>query len=321
VSSGVEIDSLSKGGGGAINEAEDRAFRHGLFEENSFPEAPAEASHYKLTLGQAVSSGGTLKNLSPQSETREDIGERGDLAEHTIARHKKQLSMKSISSISKEHVAKKLAKAEEEEEAAISKMVSKRMRCLALISHNNMKPAMQDFVKAHSAVLCRFRLTGTASTMKMLRSVLGEDIEYGPTCASGPLGGDAQVGTQMVLQDLGGCIFFTDPLTAHPHAEDIATLLRMCDINNVLHATNPTTAEALVPVLRAVAEEGDHQLVPSFFRTMTCPHQSLIRGSAPSSVEVADLNERISFLSAPAKKLSVFRILRIKQKSRLKPSL
>ena len=37
-----------------------------------------------------------------------------------------------------------------------------------------------------------------------------------------------QVGTQMVLQDLGGCIFFTDPLTAHPHAEDIATLLRMC---------------------------------------------------------------------------------------------
>jgi hypothetical protein len=28
--------------------------------------------------------------------------------------------------------------------------------------------------------------------MKMLRSVMGEGIEYGPTCASGPLGGDAQ---------------------------------------------------------------------------------------------------------------------------------
>ena len=63
-----------------------------------------------------------------------------------------------------------------------------------------------------------------------------------------------QVGTQMVLQDLGGIIFFTDPLTAHPHAEDIATLLRMADMGNVLHATNPTTALALVPVLRAVAE-------------------------------------------------------------------
>ena len=63
-----------------------------------------------------------------------------------------------------------------------------------------------------------------------------------------------QVGTQMVLQDLGGIIFFTDPLTAHPHAEDIATLLRMADMNNVMHATNPITAVALVPVLRAVAE-------------------------------------------------------------------
>ena len=63
----------------------------------------------------------------------------------------------------------------------------------------------------------------------------------------------SQVGTQMVLEDLGGIIFFTDPLTAHPHAEDIATLLRMADMNNVMHATNPTTALALVPVLDAVA--------------------------------------------------------------------
>eukprot|EP00964_Phaeocystis_antarctica_P024450 scaffold13685_cov61-Phaeocystis_antarctica.AAC.2 len=52
--------------------------------------------------------------------------------------------------------------------------------------------ASQDFVKANTNILRRFRLTGTASTMKMLRSVMGEGIEYGPTCASGPLGGDAQ---------------------------------------------------------------------------------------------------------------------------------
>ena len=57
---------------------------------------------------------------------------------------------------------------------------------------------------ANAAVLRRFRLTGTASTMKMLRTVLGNDIEYGPTCSSGPLGGDAQVGAQMCLHDMGG---------------------------------------------------------------------------------------------------------------------
>ena len=48
-------------------------------------------------------------------------------------------------------------------------------------------------MRAHAATLRRFRLTGTASTMTMLRSVMGEDQEYGPTCTSGPLGGDAQV--------------------------------------------------------------------------------------------------------------------------------
>ena len=60
---------------------------------------------------------------------------------------------------------------------------------------NPPRPALaaQDFVKANTNILRRFRLTGTASTMKMLRSVMGEGIEYGPTCASGPLGGDAQV--------------------------------------------------------------------------------------------------------------------------------
>ena len=39
----------------------------------------------------------------------------------------------------------------------------------------------------------------------------------------------------MVLQDLGGVIFFTDPL--YP-----------------VHASNPTTARALIPVLREGAD-------------------------------------------------------------------
>ena len=60
------------------------------------------------------------------------------------------------------------------------------MRCLALISHNHMKPAMREFVEAHREVLKCFRLTGTNSTMTMLRQVLGEDASFGPACASGP---------------------------------------------------------------------------------------------------------------------------------------
>ena len=79
----------------------------------------------------------------------------------------------------------------------------------------------------------------------------------------------------MVLEDLGGIIFFTDPLTAHPHADDIATLLRMADMNNGRHATNPTTALALVPVLDAVARATGG---PAFEGTVACAVEPANRG-------------------------------------------
>jgi len=150
------------------------------------------------------------------------------------------------------------------------KRQAKEMRCLALISHNNMKGAMKEFVLKHQDVLKRFRLTGTNSTMTMLKSVLGEDeVEYGPTCSSGPLGGDAEVGALMCVEDLGGMIFFTDPLDPHPHASDIVALIRMADLHNVMHASNPSTGDALVRVLK----EGlaDPEKIPTFFTTSMSP--------------------------------------------------
>jgi len=149
-------------------------------------------------------------------------------------------------------------------------MRAMQMRCLALISHNNMKAAMQDFVRENADILRQFRLTGTASTMKMLRSVLGDDCCWGPTCSSGPLGGDAQVGAQMALHDLGAVFFFTDPLSAHPHMADVLSLIRMVNVNNVLHATNPTSAQAFVGVLQK-GLAGDDASIPSFFHTLECP--------------------------------------------------
>jgi len=147
---------------------------------------------------------------------------------------------------------------------------AKEMRCLALISHNNMKGAMKEFVIRHQSVLKRFRLTGTNSTMTMLKSVLGTDeVCYGPTCSSGPLGGDAEVGALMCVEDLGGMFFFTDPLDPHPHAADITALIRMADLNNVIHASNPSTGDALVRVLKEGLD--DPLKIPTFFTTVMSP--------------------------------------------------
>lgn len=89
------------------------------------------------------------------------------------------------------------------------------MRCLALVSHNHMKPAMKDFIQKNKNVLKKFRLTGTSTTMAMLREVYGDDpdVVYGPSCQSGPLGGDAELCAQMCLGELGGIIFFQDPVS------------------------------------------------------------------------------------------------------------
>ena len=95
----------------------------------------------------------------------------------------------------------------------------------------------------------------------------------------------------MVLQDLGGVIFFTDPLFSHPHAADIATLLRMCDLHNILHASNPTTARALIPVLREGADGAEcHGPKGALSCSCTCAHAASIPrlpGLAPLALFIA----------------------------------
>merc|ERR1712238_569488 len=89
------------------------------------------------------------------------------------------------------------------------------MRCLALVSHNGMKKAMRTFVIANKNLLKKFRLTGTNSTMTMLKEVFKDEpsgsVIYGPACASGPLGGDAELVALMVAGRIGGIFFFQDP--------------------------------------------------------------------------------------------------------------
>ena len=104
------------------------------------------------------------------------------------------------------------------------------MRCLALVAQNHMKPAMEDFVEQRQELLKKFRLTGTNTTMTMVKSIFGDDkdVIYGPSFKSGPLGGDTEVGALMWnWEDLGGVLFFMDPLNLHPHQSDIDSGIRL----------------------------------------------------------------------------------------------
>lgn len=126
----------------------------------------------------------------------------------------------------------------------------------------------------HQDLLKKFRLTGTATTMKFLKEevFLGDkSVQYGPTFCSGPLGGDAEISALMCRNDLGGLLFFVDPLSSHPHQADIDSLIRMANVKNVLMANNPVTAHAVVFSLKEALIQGRKDKISSFFHTMESP--------------------------------------------------
>ena len=162
------------------------------------------------------------------------------------------------------------------------------MRCLALVSHNEMKATMKDFVIKYKNVLSKFRLTGTASTMKMLGQVFeGDDsVIFGPACSSGPLGGDAELVAMMSTGQLGGILFFQDPMTSHPHQCDIDCLVRQALVHNTIMASTPTTAMAIMEVFKmALVEEGRPEIIPSFFFTLQSPTVAAYKNNQNQAIE------------------------------------
>lgn len=147
------------------------------------------------------------------------------------------------------------------------------MRCLALVSHNHMKPAMKNFVEANKNILKKFRLTGTNTTMSMLKEVFGNNpsIQYGPTCQSGLLGGDAELCALMCMEDLGGIIFLQDPMDAHPHQADIACLNRLAHVHNVFLASNLTSSHGLIAMFRLALRTGNKDMIAPFFKSEYSP--------------------------------------------------
>ena len=114
---------------------------------------------------------------------------------------------------------------------------------LALIAHDGKKKEMVQFAKQYFEKLSNFSIIATGTTGKHL-------IEIGLTktqpLLSGPLGGDAQIASEITKGNVGSVIFFRDPLGKHPHEPDVQMLLRLCDVHNVALATNPKTASLIL---------------------------------------------------------------------------
>ena len=114
---------------------------------------------------------------------------------------------------------------------------------IALVAHDGKKADMVAFVMKRMDFFKRdsVALVGTGTTGTMIQHA-GLKVQL---VASGPMGGDAEIGAMVTRGEIDGVIFFRDPLDKHPHDVDISMLMRLCDVHEVPLATNYKSAHIL----------------------------------------------------------------------------
>ena len=134
---------------------------------------------------------------------------------------------------------------------------------MALIPHDNMKKEIIDWCQKNREILSRHFLCGTGTTARMIADRTGLPV-YGYN--SGPLGGDQQVGAQIVEGKIDLVIFFSDPLTAQPHDPDVKALLRIAQVYDIPIANNKATADFMI-TSKYMDEEYEHNSI-NFHQTI-----------------------------------------------------
>lgn len=117
---------------------------------------------------------------------------------------------------------------------------------IALVAHDEMKNIMIGFCIGYESILSKYGLYATGTTGKRIMDETSLDIHR---LASGPLGGDQQIGSMIVSQEIDLVIFLRDPLTSQAHETDIQALIRLCDVYHVPIATNLASAEIFIKAL------------------------------------------------------------------------
>jgi len=117
-----------------------------------------------------------------------------------------------------------------------------KKKTIALIAHDGKKAELVAFVKDNLDFFQKYNLMATRTSGRLVKDA-GLKVRLK---LSGPVGGDAQIASEVAQGRCHAVIFLRDPLGMHPHDPDISTLMRICDVHNVPLATNVASARLIV---------------------------------------------------------------------------
>lgn len=124
------------------------------------------------------------------------------------------------------------------------------VKTIGLVAHDALKAELLDWVGENAEKLARHKLVCTGTTGRLIGELFAADFPaLSPDITafkSGPLGGDMQIGAAIANGALDILVFFVDPMTIQAHDTDIKALLRICNVYNVVLATNRSTADFIV---------------------------------------------------------------------------
>ena len=122
---------------------------------------------------------------------------------------------------------------------------------IALIAHDKKKDDIIALAAEYVDFLRGCTLSATGTTGGRPINELGLEVMR---MHSGPVGGDLQIGAQLVNGEVDCVIFLRDPMTPQPHEPDINALVRACDVHNIPCATNVASAHLVLSQLQATAD-------------------------------------------------------------------
>jgi len=114
---------------------------------------------------------------------------------------------------------------------------------VALVAHDGRKQEMAEWAAFNQDTLSRCTIYATRTTGMALSHALPSPVN---ALLSGPLGGDAQLGSLIAEGRLDVVFFFWDPLTSQPHDVDVKALLRLAVLYDVPIACNRSSADYLI---------------------------------------------------------------------------